>query len=129
MFGIGFQELILIMVVALIVLGPKRLPEAARAIGKFFKEFKSVTEEVKSSISTDISQIVNEEKEDHHKQHQIASKSTTKEEKEHKDQFEEEFEKELKKEEYQPKREKISFNKKVEPKEKTGEQLNAEHKS
>ncbi len=127
MFGIGFQELILIMIVALIVLGPKRLPEAARAIGKFFKEFKSVTEEVKSSISTDISQIVNEEKEDHRKQHQITSKSASKEE--YKDQFEEEFEKELKKEEYQPKREKISFNKKVEPKEKTGEQLNAEHKS
>ncbi len=38
--GIGPPELIVILVIALIVLGPKRLPEAGRAIGKGLREFK-----------------------------------------------------------------------------------------
>ena len=38
--SIGFPELIVILVIALIVLGPKRLPEAGRAIGKGLREFK-----------------------------------------------------------------------------------------
>jgi sec-independent protein translocase protein TatA len=46
MFGpqIGPMEIILVLVIALVVLGPKRLPEAGRSIGKGLKEFKeSVT--------------------------------------------------------------------------------------
>ena len=38
--GIGFPELIVILVIALIVLGPKKLPEAGRAMGKGMREFK-----------------------------------------------------------------------------------------
>lgn len=38
--GIGFPELLVILVIALIVLGPKRLPEAGRALGKGMREFK-----------------------------------------------------------------------------------------
>ena len=38
--GIGFPELIVILVIALIVLGPKRLPEAGRSLGKGLREFK-----------------------------------------------------------------------------------------
>lgn len=37
---IGFPELLVILVIALIVLGPKRLPEAGRALGKGMREFK-----------------------------------------------------------------------------------------
>ena len=43
MFGIGMPELVVIMVVALIVLGPKRLPEAARGLGKAFAELRRST--------------------------------------------------------------------------------------
>jgi len=38
--GIGFPELLVILVIALIVLGPKKLPEAGRAMGKGMREFK-----------------------------------------------------------------------------------------
>ena len=50
MFGIGMPELVVIMVVALIVLGPKRLPEAAKGLGRALREFRhapsSLTEEI-----------------------------------------------------------------------------------
>jgi sec-independent protein translocase protein TatA len=38
--SIGFPELLVILVIALIVLGPKKLPEAGRAMGKGMREFK-----------------------------------------------------------------------------------------
>ena len=40
MFGIGIPELIIIMVIALIVIGPSKLPELARALGKGMAEFR-----------------------------------------------------------------------------------------
>ncbi len=43
MFGIGTPELLVILVVALIVLGPKRLPEVARALGKGMAELRKAT--------------------------------------------------------------------------------------
>ena len=39
-FNVGPMELIIVLVIALIVLGPKRLPEAGRALGRGLKEFK-----------------------------------------------------------------------------------------
>lgn len=51
MFGIGFPELLLIMAIALIVLGPKRLPDLARALGRGFSEFKRATEELKQTFN------------------------------------------------------------------------------
>ena len=38
--GIGMTELIIVLVIALIVLGPKRLPEAGRSLGRGMREFK-----------------------------------------------------------------------------------------
>ena len=53
MFGIGMQELLLILVIALIVLGPKKLPEVAKALGKAMNEFSKATREIKESLEID----------------------------------------------------------------------------
>ena len=53
MFGIGLPELIIIMVIALIVIGPSKLPELARAIGKGMTEFKKATQDIKESLDLD----------------------------------------------------------------------------
>jgi TatA/E family protein of Tat protein translocase len=50
MFGIGMPELLLILGLALIVLGPKKLPELARALGKGMAEFRRATDELKSEF-------------------------------------------------------------------------------
>lgn len=50
MFGIGMTEMLLIAALALIVLGPKKLPDLARSLGKGFAEFKRATNELKSAI-------------------------------------------------------------------------------
>jgi Tat protein translocase TatB subunit len=50
MFGIGMQELLVIFVIALLVLGPKRLPEIARALGRGVREFRKATAEIKESV-------------------------------------------------------------------------------
>ena len=50
MFGIGMTEMILIAALALVVMGPKKLPDLARSIGKGFAEFKRATNELKSAI-------------------------------------------------------------------------------
>ena len=53
MFGIGMPEMILILAVALIVLGPKKLPDLAKSLGRALREFKKATSELKESIDVD----------------------------------------------------------------------------
>jgi len=50
MFGIGGQELLLILLLALIILGPKKLPEMAKTIGKAMGEFQRATNDLKREI-------------------------------------------------------------------------------
>jgi TatA/E family protein of Tat protein translocase len=50
MFGIGFQEMLIILVVVLIFFGPKRLPDLAKSLGKGIAEFKKASDEVRKGI-------------------------------------------------------------------------------
>ena len=53
-FGVGPWEIILILLVALVVLGPKRLPEIAKSLGKGLREFRKTSQELQDSIITDV---------------------------------------------------------------------------
>lgn len=55
MFGIGTGELLLILVLALIVLGPRRLPGIAKSLGRGYAEFKRASQELREGIASDIS--------------------------------------------------------------------------
>jgi sec-independent protein translocase protein TatB len=53
MFGIGMPEMFLILAIALIVIGPKKLPDLAKSLGRAFAEFKRATSELKDSFEID----------------------------------------------------------------------------
>lgn len=50
MFGIGMPEMILLLAIALIVIGPKKLPDLAKSLGRAMNEFKKATREIKESM-------------------------------------------------------------------------------
>lgn len=54
MFGIGTPELLVILVVALIVIGPSKLPDIMRTLGKGMAEFRRVSNDVKSTLEAEV---------------------------------------------------------------------------
>ncbi len=53
MFNIGFPELVVIFIVALVVVGPEKLPEMGRALARLVVEFRRATEELKKELGLD----------------------------------------------------------------------------
>src|SRR5258708_1964330 len=53
-FGGGLQELVLIFVIALLVFGPKNLPQLAKALGRAMREFRRASDEFRSTIETNL---------------------------------------------------------------------------
>ena len=53
MFGLGMPEILLILAIALIVIGPKKLPELAKTLGRAMGEFKRSAQELKRSIDVE----------------------------------------------------------------------------
>ncbi|UTR11473.1 twin-arginine translocase TatA/TatE family subunit [Evansella sp. LMS18] len=60
--NIGVPGLILILVIALVIFGPKKLPEIGRAVGQTLKEFKKSTKELTSEVTEPINDIKQEAK-------------------------------------------------------------------
>jgi len=54
MFGMGFMEIFLVLIVAIIALGPEKLPGAAVDVVKFFKKFKSGIDDAKSTLDNEL---------------------------------------------------------------------------
>lgn len=54
MFGMGFMEIMLVVIVAIIALGPEKLPTALVDIAKFFKQFKSGIDDAKTTINQEL---------------------------------------------------------------------------
>jgi sec-independent protein translocase protein TatA len=55
MFGnIGFPELLIILTIALLIFGPKKLPEIGKSIGKAIREFRKTTDEIKEKFEEEI---------------------------------------------------------------------------
>jgi sec-independent protein translocase protein TatB len=54
MFGLGFGEIVIIAILALLVLGPDRLPDAAKTIGKTLRDLRKATDDIKGQLETEI---------------------------------------------------------------------------
>src|SRR2546425_2864421 len=55
--SLGFSEMLVIFIVALLIFGPKKLPELGKSLGKGIKEFKKATDELKSSWEDQVKDI------------------------------------------------------------------------
>ncbi|MFO7830514.1 MAG: twin-arginine translocase TatA/TatE family subunit [Desulfuromonadaceae bacterium] len=58
MFGIGMPELILVMALAVVFVGPKKLPDIARALGRGMREFRDATDDLKRNLDFDEAKVI-----------------------------------------------------------------------
>lgn len=66
MFGLGVGEVLVILVVALIFIGPKKLPELAKGLGKGFREFQGAMKGINTSIQNPLDQNYQDQKPQEH---------------------------------------------------------------
>ncbi len=57
MFGLGIPELIVIFVIALVVFGPKKLPDLGKSIGRAMAEFKKAQQEFQESVKSEMNEV------------------------------------------------------------------------
>jgi Tat protein translocase TatB subunit len=55
--NLGFSEMLFLFILALLIFGPKKLPEVGRQIGRFMNEFKRASNEFRSQIETEINAL------------------------------------------------------------------------
>ncbi|GAV24579.1 preprotein translocase [Carboxydothermus islandicus] len=55
--SIGVQELVVILIIALVIFGPSKLPELGRALGRGIREFKKATTEIEESITKEVKAV------------------------------------------------------------------------
>ena len=72
MFNLGFSELLLLGLIALIFIGPNQLPEVARTIGRLLNEWKRATSDFQSSITTHLTDDIHQRRKDNHSIHMPA---------------------------------------------------------
>jgi sec-independent protein translocase protein TatA len=64
MFGLGGQELLLILFVVLLFFGPSKLPELARGIGKGMREFKKAQADLENEFNKAVETVASKDEED-----------------------------------------------------------------